>query len=547
MEDISLLERELFKCHQAYSENIKKIFPGSSYLNDNYCKAISMILQNDQFIKSPEDQYDHVKQVLELFENKDEAPKLLHLYCDYLQFNQLKDMENRNTPKEVKELLLNHFIQKFFQLNNKKDKVIARANCLLNNLTIFQESKESLDILNNKHQFAHNNRSRHQYNRMKKQNSSLKMLGQTNIIDNNFSYDPNEVKNFDNLSREDKHNFTNENIFYIKAAKVKRLNAEIEFTLKRILRLLEDEDIRSKDFEYYLKHFKLKKLDTIFLKKDQTDMHYNLRKDDFEIYLREVCYRDKLFYQIRNFEPNLKFVNLKSGYDIWKTSKTFLKNLTENFYNSEIKKLDMIYKYEKSRCSAAEKKIFKEYFKSKYKYFYLLREQFESKDLKTRLMHSYINDIFYPPLIITINSEIKYFLKELCEHYNLEFDISIDKGKAYYYYLDGKIPEIFSSQKHYFTYNLYELKEFDYVKKDNLNNNNNNPNSINNSNPDNSNNNNNKNSIIGVNSLNNFNSTINNQHQDDEIYKLENKVTDILRDKYNIKEGFNVHSEYVFT
>ncbi len=52
--------------------------------------------------------------------------------------------------------------------------------------------------------------------------------------------------------------------------KIGKINTELEITLKRILRLLQKDDERTKDFEYYLKHFKLKKLDTVFLRSEQT-------------------------------------------------------------------------------------------------------------------------------------------------------------------------------------------------------------------------------------------------------------------------------------
>jgi len=512
MEDTTLLERELYKSHYIYRDNLKKVYPGSNHLKDNYCKAVSMIMQNNEFIKEPEEQIENIKKIMQLFESKDELPKTLFLFSDFLQYNQLKEMENRNSPKEIKDLLLNHFIQKFFQLNNKKEKIISRANSLLNCISSIK-NKETI-----------------------KTHSSY-ISSESNDINNKTNYDPNKnifgnlnkLKN-DNLDKEnnENNNFTTESVFSLKKFKIKRINAEIDFTLKRILRLLEEEDVRGKDFEYYLKHFKLRKLDTIFLKKEQVDLHYNLRKDDFEVYLREICFKDQLFYQIRNFEPNLKFVNLKSGYEIWKNSKIFLKGFSENLYQNEIKKLELIYKNEKSNCAPAERKVLKEYFKNKYKYYYLLKEKVESESLQVKVMQSYINDICYPPMKITIDSEIRYYLKELCDHYSLEFDISIDKGKPYYYYLDGKIPEIFGNQKNYFNYNLYELIEMDEnIKlKKNIGKNGNSTNAVNSGNY-------------------NLVANGNNNNENDEMFKLENKVTDILRDKYHLIEGFNVHSEYV--
>jgi len=51
--------------------------------------------------------------------------------------------------------------------------------------------------------------------------------------------------------------------------KIGKLNSELDCTLKRILRLSHVDESRSKDYEYYLKHFKLKKLDTVFIRTEQ--------------------------------------------------------------------------------------------------------------------------------------------------------------------------------------------------------------------------------------------------------------------------------------
>lgn len=52
--------------------------------------------------------------------------------------------------------------------------------------------------------------------------------------------------------------------------KIGKINTEIDLTLKRILRLTNIDEKRTKDYEYYLKHFKLKKLDSVFLKSEQS-------------------------------------------------------------------------------------------------------------------------------------------------------------------------------------------------------------------------------------------------------------------------------------
>ena len=115
---------------------------------------------------------------------------------------------------------------------------------------------------------------------------------------------------------------------------------------------------------------------------------------------------------MRAFEPNLKFFSLKKGYETWKNSKIFLQNLKNDLYKDQINKIDLIFQNEVTQCNPAEIKVFREYYMNKYKYYYLLKERFETERIKTKIMKSYINDIIYPPYIITLNAEIKYCLKD---------------------------------------------------------------------------------------------------------------------------------------
>lgn len=114
-----------------------------------------------------------------------------------------------------------------------------------------------------------------------------------------------------------------------------------------------------------------------------------------------------------------------------------------------------IYTYEKSRIDPNGVKIFKEYFKEKYKFYYELKDK--DNDKIEKIHQSYNYDIVYPPLITSINSEIRYNLKDLCDYFQIQFDISIDKGKAFSYSIDLFFPNYFHQQSRYFTYTPYEL------------------------------------------------------------------------------------------
>ena len=118
-----------------------------------------------------------------------------------------------------------------------------------------------------------------------------------------------------------------------------------------------------------------------------------------------------------------------------------------------MKDIKNIYKSEKSHCPANDIKLFKEYFKSKYQFYYKMKNEFE--DEKTCYNFSY--DIYYPPMIISLNSEIRPYLKELCEYFNINFDLSIDKGKSFSYNINVFYPTYFGIQSKNFQFNPYEL------------------------------------------------------------------------------------------
>ncbi len=74
-----------------------------------------------------------------------------------------------------------------------------------------------------------------------------------------------------------------------------------------------------------------------------------------------------------------------------------------------------------------------------------------------KIMNSYEYDIIFPPLVISMNGEINYYIKELCEYFQIQFDITIDKGKAFSYSIDIFFPKYFKQQIKNFTYIPYEL------------------------------------------------------------------------------------------
>ena len=180
-----------------------------------------------------------------------------------------------------------------------------------------------------------------------------------------------------------------------------------------------------------------------------------MRREDFDIYFRETCYIDKITNYIKNFEPYIRFSNLTNSVNIWKNSKILLFDFKNKIFKESNDKLREIYTTEKNNIFPNEIKIFKEYFKEKYKFYYDLKDKINDR---IEIIHqSYNCDIIYPPLITSINSEIKYNLKDLCDYFQIQFDISIDKGKAFSYSIDLFFPYYFKQQSRHFTYSPYEL------------------------------------------------------------------------------------------
>lgn len=158
---------------------------------------------------------------------------------------------------------------------------------------------------------------------------------------------------------------------------------------------------------------------------------------------------------MKNFEPYIKFVKLNAAVEIWKKSKIIGNDFQQKNYNEQINRIKQIFAHEKAKWDPADLKIFKEYFKEKYKFYYELKDKMDDKHKK--ILSSFEYDIIFPPLVISMNAEISHYIKELCEYFQIQFDISIDKGKAFSYSIDIFFPNYFKQQIKNFTYLPYEL------------------------------------------------------------------------------------------
>ena len=421
------LEKQLDEQYKIYKKFLEEIYPGNKLTKDIYCKIVSLVQNKSYHLKPPQEQKEKIESILkDFFSKEDEIPKFMKLYPDILQFQQMKDLEYKNKPEEVKEQLVDYYIKKYFRLNNLREKTISKSNHILN----FQGFNQKFQTY--------------------------------------------------------------------KDYKIGKINTELNSTMKRIIRLMNYDDVRDKDFEYYLKHFKVKRIDSIFIKKDQNSTNYSLRKDDFEVFFRDSIYKNKISATLKAFGPNISFIPIKDGIEIWKQSKIYLNTYFRKAYDTLMRNVQSIYKSEKKKCNASDIKLFKEYFKDKYQFFYKIKSEFNSPA-------KFTYDIYYPPLVISINSEIRPYLKELCEYFNIPYDLNIDKGKAFSYNINIFYPDYFAKQTKCFKFNSYELT-FNEIS-------------------------------IGE---------LNNENVKDFITGEETKTTKILRQKYDSKEGFVVNNKENF-
>ena len=488
-ENNSIIFEKLKKEYNEYQNNLKYICPGNKSIKDNYSKLISLFKdKNDFHFKCPEEQIKSIDILNTKFDINTKEHEMLVLYPDYLHHDMMKDLEYRNSPQEIKNELRTFFIRKFFKLNNILEKIITKYNTI-NNYNL--EKKRPVNYVNT----------------IEEENSSNSITKESNIdIISDFRFSKDKLykvnskgyytnkKYLDHLKIVDYYNneyllkyknFSDfEKFTAYKNYKIFKIKKEIEFTIQRILRLSNNnKDINLlKDFEYYIKKFKLKKLDSVFLKDNQSDCNYNISKDDYMIYIREKSYIDKVRFQLCNLEPRIKYFRFKKGVDIWKSSKILLNNMTMNYFNNKIKDLKNIL-YEENIQDNYDTKKFKEYFKLKYKFYFNLKEDEDrvsktyEKDSLKQLHYSYYYDRAYPPVVVTLSSEIRYYLKELCDNFNIDFDITIDNGKVFSYNIDLFYPSYFEHQSKCFTYIPYEfsIRDFDkysfnYKNRDNTSN-----------------------------------------------------------------------------
>jgi hypothetical protein len=94
-------------------------------------------------------------------------------------------------------------------------------------------------------------------------------------------------------------------------------------------------------------------------------------------------------------------------------------------------------------------------------------------------------------------------VKEICDYFNIQFDITIDKGKAFSYTIDLFYPNYFMQQSKNFQYNAYELTISEMANA--------------------------------------FTKTV---ESGDDV-TVETKATEVLRNKYNLRDGFVVNNENV--
>lgn len=88
-DDLSQLNDDYNNLYADFEQNMKKIFPGSQDLQDNFAKAIALVDSGNIFLKPPSEHREHIEKIKNLLEMKDENTKILHLYADDLHYVKL--------------------------------------------------------------------------------------------------------------------------------------------------------------------------------------------------------------------------------------------------------------------------------------------------------------------------------------------------------------------------------------------------------------------------------------------------------------------------
>ena len=523
-EDLGFVFQEkLRKEYEEYKKMTSFIHPGNKDLKTNYSKLISLMNTQKDYLKPPEEQEKLISGISDIFKSSTYNPKFLELYSDFLHHDMLKDLEFRNTPIETRKVLREFYIRKFFKLNNMLEKVLSKYNTLknfnteddfilYNNQGSINKNKDLVESMEKKDDNLQKSDSDvHHFN--KKRNLFTKF----NQEREKQKGEKDETTFINSLHEEyvtdDKEKDYSYNAFELftgyKNYKVFRLNQEIEQTIQRVMRLSSPEEAdHNKDFEFFLKHYKLKKLESIFLKYEQIDTKYHHRIDDLNIYFKEQCYKEKLNFQLEYFKPAISFMCFKKGVQIWKNSRIYLYNKISNDFTKKMTKINSILNEEKD-TPFIDSKLCKEYFRNKYLFYYKFKEALdETKDEIKSIHLTYYYDRVHPPLALTVNSEIKSGIKELCDYFNISFDITIDGGRAFSYSVDLFYPMYFEKQSNNFKFIPYEFSVRDFNQ---------------------------------LNQNRKGNKTEESKENKEEV-NLINKPSSVLRNKYSLEDGFIVNN-----
>ncbi len=127
------LEKQLDEQYKIYQKYLEEIYPGNKLTKDIYCKIVSLIQNKSYHLKPSKEQKEKIENILkDFFSKEDEIPKFMKLYPDILQYQQVKELEYKNRPEDVKEQLVDYYIKKYFRLNNLREKTISKSNQILN-------------------------------------------------------------------------------------------------------------------------------------------------------------------------------------------------------------------------------------------------------------------------------------------------------------------------------------------------------------------------------------------------------------------------------
>jgi hypothetical protein len=85
-EDIIKLEEDLEKAYNEYCLTSEKVFPGNKILKDNYCKLATLLDNDNIHLKNPSEQSTHIEELLKIYDQPGEKPKLFNLYADNLHY-----------------------------------------------------------------------------------------------------------------------------------------------------------------------------------------------------------------------------------------------------------------------------------------------------------------------------------------------------------------------------------------------------------------------------------------------------------------------------